>query len=41
VEAIGHESVELLRKWIISGTKPESKKLYAKLIERASVKDIS
>jgi GntR family transcriptional regulator, arabinose operon transcriptional repressor len=40
VEEIGHESVELLRKWIISGTKPKSKKLYAKLIERASVKDI-
>ena len=41
VEDIGRESAELLRKWIISGTKPESKKLYAKLIERASVKDIS
>jgi len=41
VEQIGHESVELLKKWILSGTKPESKKLYAKLIERASVKDIS
>ena len=41
VEDIGHESVELLKEWILSGTKPESKKLYAKLIERSSVKDIS
>lgn len=38
---IGYESVELLKKWIISGTRPESKKLRAKLIERDSVKDIS
>ena len=41
VEAIGHESVELLKEWIISGIKPQSKKLYAKLIERNSVKNIS
>ena len=41
VEAIGCEAVELLKDWIISGSKPESKKLYAKLIERTSVKDIS
>jgi DNA-binding LacI/PurR family transcriptional regulator len=41
VEDIGREAVELLKEWIISGTKPESKKLYAKLIERSSVKDIS
>jgi len=41
VEKIGHESVELLKEWIISGTKPQSKKLCATLIERSSVKDIS
>jgi len=41
VEDIGREAVELLKEWIIFGTKPESKKLYAKLIERSSVKDIS
>ena len=41
VEDIGRESAELLKEWIISGTKPKSKKLYAKLIERSSVKDIS
>jgi len=41
MEDIGRESAELLKEWIISGTKPKSKKLYAKLIERSSVKDIS
>ncbi len=40
VEEIGRQSVELLNEWIVSGNKPESRQLCAKLIERSSVKDI-
>ena len=40
VEQIGHKSVEMLKKWIVTGEKPESLKLYANLIERSSVKKI-
>lgn len=40
VEKIGHEALEILKEWIVSGVKPESKKLYPTLIERSSVKDI-
>lgn len=40
VEQIGCASVDLLEEWIISGIKPESRKLCATLIERNSVKDI-
>ena len=39
-EEIGQQSVELLREWIISGNRPESKQLYARLIERGSVRDM-
>jgi DNA-binding LacI/PurR family transcriptional regulator len=40
VEQIGHKSVEMLKRWIVSGKKPESVKLYANLIERTSVKKL-
>jgi LacI family transcriptional regulator len=40
VEEIGRQSVELLKEWIISGKKPESKQLCARLIERSSVRNI-
>lgn len=40
VEEIGRQAVELLKEWIISGKKPESRQLCARLIERNSVKEI-
>lgn len=40
VEEIGRQSVELLKEWIVSGKKPESRQLYARLIERGSVSNI-
>jgi DNA-binding LacI/PurR family transcriptional regulator len=41
LEEIGRESVELLKQWILTGIKPESKSLHPKLVERYSVKNIS
>jgi DNA-binding LacI/PurR family transcriptional regulator len=41
LENIGRQSVEILKQWIVSGAKPESRSLQPKLIERCSVKDVS
>lgn len=40
LERIGREAVEMLKEWIVSGTKPASRILNATLIERSSVRDI-